>query len=293
MSPGTTLKPLVMGKRGAVAAGHPLIAEAGLRTLQKGGNAVDAGVASVFAAAVVEQASVGMGGEAPILIKLKGQPVVAINGAGIAPELATVEFYRKLAADDPRRVNISVHGAGAGAIPSYGPLSAVVPGLVDALLVAEQEYGTLTLTDVLQPGIELAQGFPVDAKLAAAIEQNRATIEKWPDAKRVYMPQGRPPKPGEIWAQPDLARTLQTLAGIEQKNPTRGRATAVQAVREYFYRGPLAQRIAVFCKSAGCLLRASDFAAFHAAVEPPLTTNYRGIDVYKASFWTQGPVFLQ
>src|SRR5512142_2870512 len=268
MSPGATLKPLVMGKRGAVAAGHPLVAEAGLRILQKGGNAVDAGVASVFAAAVVEQASVGMGGEAPMLIKLAGKPVVAVNGAGIAPELATVEFYRKLAADDPRRVNISVHGGGAGAIPSYGPLSAIVPGLVDALLVAEQEYGTLALAEVLQPAIELAQGFPVDGKLAAAIEQNRATIEPWPEARRVYMPHGRPPNPGEIWAQPDLARTLQTLVEVEQKNRARGRGAALEAVREYFYRGPLAERIVEFCKPAGCLLREGDFAAFRAAVEP-------------------------
>src|SRR5260370_31667817 len=91
-----TLKPLVAGKRGVVAAGHPLVAEAGLRILEKGGNAVDAGVATVFAASVVEMTGFGSGGECPILIKLKGGPVVAINGVGIAPELATVEYYEHL-----------------------------------------------------------------------------------------------------------------------------------------------------------------------------------------------------
>src|SRR5512147_1003904 len=97
----TTLKPQVMGKRGVVAAGHPLVAEAGMRILQRGGNAVDAGVATVFAAAVVEQSSFGMGGEAPILIKLAGMPAAAINGAGIAPQLATAEFYEKPSLNDP------------------------------------------------------------------------------------------------------------------------------------------------------------------------------------------------
>ena len=101
-----TLKPLVAGKRGVVAAGHPLVAEAGLRILEKGGNAVDAGVATLFAASVVEMASFGAGGECPILIKLKDGPVVAINGDGIAPELATVEFYEHLRRDDPRLVSL-------------------------------------------------------------------------------------------------------------------------------------------------------------------------------------------
>src|SRR5215472_10311692 len=116
-----TLKPVVAGKRGVVAAGHPLVAEAGLRMLEKGGNAVDAGVASVFAASVVEMMSFGAGGECPILIKLKDGPVVAINGHGIAPELATVEYYLNLRPDDPRRVTYGTIGAAhAGVvIPSF------------------------------------------------------------------------------------------------------------------------------------------------------------------------------
>lgn len=106
-SEAATLKPLVAGRRGVVAAGHPLVAEAGLRILEKGGNAVDAGVTSVFAASVVEMMSFGAGGECPMLIKLRNGPVVAINGDGIAPELATAEFYNHLSRDDPRVVTVA------------------------------------------------------------------------------------------------------------------------------------------------------------------------------------------
>ena len=135
-----TLKPLVAGKRGVVAAGHPLVAEAGLRILEKGGNAVDAGVATLFAASVVEMASFGAGGECPILIKLKDGPVVAINGDGIAPELATVEFYEHLRRDDPRLVTLGTIGhARGGIIPSFGPLSAIVPSAMDSILLALRE----------------------------------------------------------------------------------------------------------------------------------------------------------
>ena len=163
-SSAATLKPLVAGRRGVVAAGHPLVAEAGLRILEKGGNAVDAGVASVFAASVVEMMSFGAGGECPMLIKMKDGPVVAINGDGIAPELATVEFYEHLHRDDPRLVLQGTYtGSRGGIIPSFGPLSALVPGAMDALLLALEKYGTKSVAEVIQPAIELAQGFPVDA----------------------------------------------------------------------------------------------------------------------------------
>ena len=289
-----TLKPLVAGRRGVVAAGHPLVAEAGLRILEKGGNAVDAGVASVFAASVVEMMSFGAGGECPILIKLKNSPVVAINGDGIAPELATVAFYEHLRRDDPRAVQEGTYaGFQGGIIPSFGPLSAIVPGAMDSLLLALEKYGTKSLAEVIQPAIELAQGFPINASLEHALARGELLAEKWPATSKVYMPGGRLPKEGEIFVQADLARTFQTLAAVEKQNAGRGRTAAIEAVRNYFYRGPLAQRISDFCKEAGCLLREEDFAAFHARVEEPLKVTYRGVEVYKCGFWTQGPVFLE
>src|SRR5712692_2746658 len=287
----STLKPVVSGKRGVVAAGHPLVAEVGLRILEKGGNAVDAGVATVFAASVVEMTGFGSGGECPILIKLKDGPAVAINGVGIAPELATVEYYERLRRDDPRVAEVS--SISRGIIPAFGPLSAIVPGAIDALLVALEKYGTMTLSEVIQPAIELAQGFPLDGYVARALEGARPVFGHWPSTVKVYMPGGRLPREDDVFVQADLARTFESLAAIEKQNSGRGRAQAIEAVRDYFYRGPVARRITAFCKQAGCLLREGDFAAYHAKVEQPLTTRYRGIDVFKVGFWSQSPVFLE
>jgi gamma-glutamyltranspeptidase/glutathione hydrolase len=293
-SHAATLKPLVAGRRGVVAAGHPLVAEAGLRILEKGGNAVDAGVATLFAASVVEMMSFGAGGECPILLKLKNGPVVAINGDGIAPELATVEFYEHLRRDDPRIVqSATISGGEGGFIPSFGPLSAIVPSAMDSILLALEKYGTMRLAEVIQPAIELAQGFPVSARLERALAGARPVAEKWPSTAKVYLPGGRVPKEGEVFVQADLARTFQTLAEVEKQNAGRGRAAAIEAVRDYFYRGPLAKRISDFCREAGCLLREGDFAAYHARLEEPLTVTYRGVQVYKCGFWTQSPVFLE
>jgi len=290
----TTLKPLVEGKRGVVAAGHPLVAEAGLRILEKGGNAVDAGIATLFAASVVEMASFASGGECPILIKMKDGPVIAINGDGIAPELATVEFYEHLGRDDPRLVTLGTIGhAHGGVIPSFGPLSAIVPGAMDAILLALEKYGTMSLAEVIQPAIELAQGCPLDDRLAAAIARAKPVWEKWPTTERVYMPGGRLAKAGELFVQADLARTFESLAEAERQNAGKGREAAIEAVRDYFYRGPIAKQVSDFCQSAGCLLRAGDFAAYHARVEKPLETTYRGIEVYKVGFWSQSPAFLE
>ncbi len=286
-----TMKPLVMGKRGVVAAGHPLVAEAGLRILREGGNAVDAGVATVFAAGVVEMNGFGLGGECPILIKPRAKPVVAVNGAGIAPEQATVDFYRSLRPDDPRVAD--VRAISKGTIPAYGPLSAIVPSAIDSLLVALQAHGTKSFAEIIQPAIELAEGFPLDAVFARGIERYRDVIEKWPTSRNVYLPGGQVPRAGELFIQRDLARTLGEMAEAERKNAAAGRWAALEAVRDYVYRGPIAKRISEFCRDAGCLMREGDFAAFRARIEEPLRTDYRGIEVFKVGFWSQSPVFLQ
>ena len=290
----TTLKPQVMGRRGVVAAGHPLAVEAGMRMLQKGGNAVDAGVATVFAAGVVEQVSFGLGGETPILIKLKSKPVMAVNGCGVAPELATSSFFLNLAPDDPRRgpFPVMIQGRG-GIIPAYGPLSAIVPGVIDGLLVALKEFGTMSFTEVIEPAIELAQGFPADERLAGTLRQHEPTYSKWPHSKRVYKPKGKAVEQGTVWRQPELARTLQQMSEVERKAKRKKRAGAMDAVRDYFYRGPVARKIAKYCEQVGCLLRERDFAGYEAKVERPLKTSYRGVEVYKVSYWSQSPVMLE
>src|SRR6185369_1262666 len=153
-----TFRPVVRGKRGAVAGGQMLSVEAGLRILQHGGNAVDAGVATILAASVIEFSHFSFGGEVPILIKLKGQKVVVIEGMGQAPMKATREFFVNRGDSAT-----TIPGARkAGLIPSTGPLSATVPGVLDACVTALDHFGTKTLAEVMEPAIQLADGFPLD-----------------------------------------------------------------------------------------------------------------------------------
>jgi gamma-glutamyltranspeptidase/glutathione hydrolase len=299
-----TFRPVVRGKRGAVAAGHPLSAEAGMRLLYQGGNAVDAGCAAILAASVIEFSHFSFGGEVPIIIKpAVGAPVV-INGQGIAPQLATRQFFLERAkrggrysdpvyTGAPEYVSINAGGARPGPIPSSGILSATVPGVLDAVIVALDRFGTKTLAEVMQPAIELADGFPIDELRVSYIEKTRPIFERWPTSARVFLPHGRTPKPGEIFSQKDLARTLREMVEAERLASSRGRHEALLAARDYFYKGPIAKRISDFSEANGGLIRASDFAAFHAKVEEPVSTSYRGYVVYKTGFWAQGPVMLQ
>jgi gamma-glutamyltranspeptidase/glutathione hydrolase len=277
-----TFKPVVRGTRGVVAAGHPLSAEAGMRMLQRGGNAIDAGVAAVFAASVIEFSHFAFGGEVPVMIKLAGQPVTTINGQGIAPRLATREFFEKQA-----------QNGNAGRIPSIGPLAATVPGVLDAMILALDNFGTLRLADVLQPAIELADGFPIDEMRVTYIKSTRAVFEQWPEARAIFLPNGREPKVGDIFVQKDLARTLRELVAVEKRNAARGRRGALKSARDHFYRGPIAERIGQAMERAGGLLRSSDLAAFRAEIDQPSHINYRGYEVYKVGFWSQGPAFLE
>ncbi|HXG91453.1 MAG TPA: gamma-glutamyltransferase family protein [Blastocatellia bacterium] len=299
-----TFRPVVRGKRGAVAAGHPLSAEAGLRLLQQGGNAVDAGCAAMLAASVIEFSHFSFGGEVPIIIKTAtGSPAV-INGQGIAPRLATREFFLERAkrgvqekgpvyTGAPEYVSINEGGARPGLIPSSGILPATVPGVLDAAITALDKYGTKPLAEVMQPAIELADGFPIDELRVSYIERTRKIFEAWPTSARVFLPNGRVPKVGEIFAQPELARTLREIVRAERDAASKGRHEALMAARDYFYKGPIAKRISDFCEANGGLLRADDFAAFHAKVEEPVKTSYRGYEIYKTGFWAQGPVMLE
>jgi gamma-glutamyltranspeptidase/glutathione hydrolase len=299
-----TFRPVVRGKRGAVAAGHPLSAEAGMRLLQQGGNAVDAGCAALLAASVIEISHFSFGGEVPIIIKTAKAAPAVINGQGIAPKLATREFFLERArrgqreegpvyTGAPEYVSINEGGARPGAIPSSGILPATVPGVLDAVIVALDKYGTRSLSEVMQPAIEMADGFPIDELRVSYIEKTRKIFERWPSSAKVFLPNGRVPKVGEIFAQPDLARTLREIVAAERSAQAKGRHAALVAARDYFYKGAIAKRISEFSEKNGGLLRAADFAAFHARVEEPTKTTYRGYEVYKTGFWAQGPAMLE
>ncbi len=287
-----TFRPVVRGRRGVVAGGHPLAVEAGMRILQQGGNAVDAGVATILAGSVIEFSHFSFGGEVPILIKLKGKPVVVVEGMGPAPMKATREFFINRAKSETAGM-ATMAGAKSGAIPSTGPLPATVPAVLDACVTALDQFGTKSLADVMQPAIELADGFPIDELRVQYIKTRGSVFSQWPDAKRIFMPNDEVPQVGQIFVQTDLARTLRSIVAAEKAATRKGRHPALMAARDYFYRGPVADRIGAYMQNNGGLLSAQDMARFKAGVGVPVMADYRGYQVYKAGFWTAGPAMVQ
>ena len=287
-----TSRPVVRGRRGVVAGGHPLAVEAGMRILQRGGNAVDAGVATILAGSVIEFSHFSFGGEVPILVKLKGKPVAVIEGMGPAPMKATREFFVNRRKQDTASM-ATMAGASSGVIPSTGPLPATVPAVLDACVTALAEFGTKSLSEVLQPAIELADGFPIDELRVQYIKQRGSVFSQWPDAKRIFLPGGHVPQVGDIFVQADLARTLRSIAAAEKRAVRKGRLAGLTAARDYFYRGPVGKRIGAYMQNNGGLLAAEDLARFKAAVGVPVVADYRGYQIYKAGFWTAGPAMVQ
>jgi len=291
-----TFRPVVRGKRGVVAGGSPLSVEAGLRILQRGGNAVDAGVATILAASVIEFSHFSFGGEVPILIKLKGQKVVAIEGMGQAPMKATREFFVNRTDSDSPGGTTMPGAKKVGMIPSTGPLSATVPAVLDACVTALDQFGTKTLAEVIEPALELADGFPIDELRVQYIKTRAPIFSQWADARRVFLPGGEIPKVGDLFVQADLARTLREIVRAERlasKGTRNNRHAGLMAARDYFYRGPIARRIGDYMQANGGLLAADDFAKFAAKVGQPVETEYRGYQVFKAGFWTQGPAMVE
>jgi len=311
ISHADTFRPVVRGRRGVVAGGQPLSVEAGMRILQHGGNAVDAGVATILAASVIEFSHFSFGGEVPILIKLKGRDVAVVEGMGTAPAKATREFFVNRAREGGSVTTATapdsaatqrgagnadmptMAGARSGMIPSTGPLAATVPAVLDACVTALDQFGTKSLAEVMQPAIELADGFPIDEWRGQYISTRAPIFSQWPDAKRVFLPNGQVPRVGDVFVQADLARTLRSIVAIEKRNAGRGRHAALLAARDYFYKGALAQRIGDYMQTHGGLLAASDLAGWHARVGAPVKGEYHGYEVYKTGFWAQGPMMIE
>jgi gamma-glutamyltranspeptidase/glutathione hydrolase len=284
-------RPIVMGTHGMAVCGHPLAARAGMKMLEQGGNAVDAGVAQVLAQAVLEFNLFGLGGEAPILIySAKDKKVYAISGQGVAPRAATIEWFKK---------------NGIELIPDDGFLPATTPAVVDSLVLALDRFGTMTFTQVAQPAIDLAEnGFPMYGGFRATIRQIETRLrEEWPSSAKVFMPEGKVPEVGDVFVQKDLARTLKRLVEAETQNRKKGRSAALRAVRDRFYKGDIAREIVKYQRefkskdsngfvSSG-LFAEEDLAGYEGRVEEPVHVSYRGIDVYKLPFWSQGPVMLE
>ncbi|HEX2184877.1 MAG TPA: gamma-glutamyltransferase, partial [Chloroflexota bacterium] len=210
--------------------------------------------------------------------------VIGINALGVAPTGATPELYRQRGMRYP---------------PEYGPLAAVTPGTPGGLMVMLAEYGKLSLRDVLEPAIQMADGYPIEEQTANSIEREKERIRQWPYSRAVFLTHpGRAreaPDPGEVFRQPDLALTLRRLVEAEQQALARGasRKEAIQAAYDRFYRGDIAQELVRSVREQGGLFTLQDLANWRVRIEEPAHTTYRGIDVYKLREWTQGPAMLQ
>lgn len=253
---------VLMGTNGMVAAEHPLQAMAGFEVLRSGGNAIDAAVAAFYMTSVVEQHQAGIGGDAFILAYIaKENKVVFINGTGVAPKLATREFYAKL-----------------GEIPESGPYSSEVPGAVAGFDLALRRYGTKDYGTLLQPAIEAAaKGHALSFWSATNYVEAAAKLAKYPSSARVLLKNGKPFEAGDLLVQSDLARTLQTIASEGA---------------ESFYHGSLAKLTAGFYEKQRGLLRLDDLAAYQAEESEPISTTYKGYRIYQCPPNSQGIVLL-
>ena len=276
---GQTMRPVVRGRQAAVSSMRAEASQAAERILRAGGNAFDAAVAGQAALGVVHAGWNGVGSDAVILIyDAAAGKVFSINAEGTAPKLATIDWYTQ-------------HNGGK--LPVNDTLlSATVPGVVDAWYLLLDRWGTKTFAEVLQPAIELAEdGFPMDERMAAAIASSRK-LKKYPTSMKIYFPNGQAPKPGEIFRNPDLARTLKRLVEAERASGGKGRHEALKAARDRFYSGDIAREMARFSEENGGLFRYEDFASYTAKVETPVSTDYRGYRMYKNPSASQGPAEL-
>ncbi len=256
-------------QQGMVASSHPLVTSTGLRTLASGGNAVDAAVASGLVAAVVMPEMCGLGGD---LFALVHDPaadggrgaVGSVQGSGIAPRGATIEAMRK------------AHGGNR--MPPNGPLSITVPGMVHAYFSLLERWGTTPFASLVEPAVDYARGHPISPVLIRYIEKFADLLASLPESAAVFLPDGRPPAPGSVFRQPDLARTLETLAS---------------GGPEVFYEGDIAERVSAYLERVGGALRTGDFKDHRTEHATPLSTRYRDHTVYQVPLPSQGLIMLE
>ena len=305
-------KPVLHGKHWMAITGKPLGATAGAMIFNQGGNAVDAACAMLGATATMFDA-LSWGGETQALIWHPEQKkVIGINALGVAPTGATPEFFE---------------GQGMEYPPSLGPLAAVTPGTPGGLMTMLAEYGTMSLAQVLAPAIQMADGYPIEASAARAIQRGADRIAEWPYSARTLLPHrdeatgsgatgdlagergnywdrddpnyrefsAGGPAPGENFRQPELAATLRKLVDAEAEALAAGkdRKEAIYAAYDRFYKGDIAEEFARGVQEQGGLITTDDLANWKVHIEEPVSTNYKGIEVYKLTHWVQSPVLLQ
>jgi gamma-glutamyltranspeptidase / glutathione hydrolase len=285
-----TVKPALHGQNWVAVTGKPLAATAGAATFMKGGNAVDAACAMIAATSTMWD-TLGWGGETQALIyNPHTGKVIGVNALGVAPTGATPEFYKSKGYEYP---------------PEFGPLAAVTPGTPGGIIVMLAEYGKLSLAEVLAPSIEMADGYPIEGQAADLMERWKDELRKWPESSRTFLvheadvkagkSKRAAPEAGEIFRQPDLASTLRKLVEAEAQALKAGknRKQAIMAAYDRFYKGDIAKEFARGSQEVGGLHTAEDLANWRVYLEEPVSTNYKGIEVYKLTHWVQGPAMLQ
>ena len=257
---GEAYRPPKIGSKGAVVANHPMAAQAGMRILHQGGNAVDAAIAVAFALGPAEPQGSSIGGDGFAMVHMSANKTVeVVNGTGAAPTKATPDKYHN-------------------GIPITGVLGTSVPGIVDALLSAHSKYGSLALSKCLEPAVELCEdGVPVSEFQARTAMQN-PVLKSSPTSGPVFAPGGEWLKPGELRRNPDLARTYRVIA---------------DQGRDAFYEGDIAREISRYSEQNGGLITYEDLRRHKVEWQEPVAIRYRGRTVYEAPPNSSGHVLLQ
>ena len=255
----------VIGQNGMVATSHPLATQIGLDILKQGGTAVDAAIAANIALGLMEPTGNGIGGDLfAIVWDAKTKELHGLNASGPAPKNLSIDYFKQ---------------QGLTKIPSYGPLPVTVPGAVDGWVKLHERFGKLKFESLFEPTIEYAiKGFPITETIAYYLDRSQKRFENYPNFNEVWVKNGKMPQKGEIFKNPQLANTLKTIA---------------KKGREGFYEGTIAQTMAEFVQSQGGFLSYDDLAGFHSEWTPPVSTNYRGYDVWELPPNGQGIAALQ
>jgi gamma-glutamyltranspeptidase/glutathione hydrolase len=284
-----TTRPTLQGTFGMVSSTHWLASGTAMAVLEDGGNAYDAAVAGAFVLHVVEPHLNGPGGEVPIILAPAGGQVRVLCGQGTAPAGATVEHYRSL---------------GLELVPGTGPLAAAVPGAFDAWMLLLRDHGTKSLADVLRYAIGYAEhGHAPVERVGDTVDTVRELFQnEWTSSADLYLPGGKPPRPGELWRNPALAATWRRLIAEAEQAGGDDRVAQIDAARAVWREGFIAEAIVAQAARPTMdtsgerhpgTLTAADLAGWSATYEEPATYDWDGWTLCKAAGWSQGPAFLQ
>ena len=276
--PRPSWRPTLMGKRYAIACGHYLAAAAAARILERGGNAIDAGVTAAMALAIVQPDIVSFSGVAPTLVYRRSERrVQSIAGLGYWPATTAVERLR---------------AEGNGVMPR-GLLRSVMPAAPATHIEALHRFGTITFEEAATPAYEIARdGFAAYPSFVRHLEKYHEKYRRFPTSAAVYLPHGEPPRVGQIFRQEALAQSIAGMMEAERR-ATGDRAAKLRAAHDYYYKGPIADAIAAFHRQHDAFLTKDDLAGFTAPVEPSISCSYKGLDVHSCDVWCQGISLLE